>query len=242
VASAAAYHSSLIDSLRRIPLAAPPPDMRMFNRGFVAPAPVASGAWQTASETGVLEHIPHAVVLRLSRAYGPQARYERQAEIVGGLMYTELYRGGAGTIAANYRNLGYLLGAFLYRERQLLVLYDSTLTCSRRWPRGAERWSGEALLRALARLLHLLDAILRRRRRLIRLDQAPRGRRHLVDRTLERGLVRARGPRRSAELAHELQRRGADLVLGGGGLEVRERSDVAAHGPSPRWHRSPFAA
>ena len=127
VASAAAYHSSLMDTLRRILPSSPPPDMRLFNRGFVAPAPVASGAWQTASETGVLEHIPHAVVLKLSRVYGPQARYERQAEIVGGLVYGELYRGGAGGIAGNHRNLSFLLGAFLYRERQLLALYDSTI-------------------------------------------------------------------------------------------------------------------
>jgi hypothetical protein len=88
---------------------------------------VGSSAWETAAETGALEHLPHDAVLRLSRVYGPQGRYERQAEIVGGLIYGELYRGGAGSVVANYRNVGHLVSAFYYRERQLLTLYDSTL-------------------------------------------------------------------------------------------------------------------
>jgi hypothetical protein len=116
-----------MESLRALPREGVPPDMRMFDRGFVSPAPVASAAWQTASETGALEHLPHPLVLRLSRAYGPQARYERQTETVGGLLYGEMYRGGVTGIAENHRNLSHLIGAFLYRERQLLALYDSTL-------------------------------------------------------------------------------------------------------------------
>src|SRR5215203_3180166 len=91
--------------------------------------------------------------------------------------------------------------------------------------------SGEALARALASLAGFLLAIARRRVDLQGGDEPLRGLRHLVDGALERGLVRARGTRRPAQLAHELQRRGADLVVGGRRLEVRQRLDVTAHGP-----------
>jgi hypothetical protein len=128
VASAAAYHGGLLDSMRaRSEAGAAAPGAAFFRRGFIAPAALSSAAWQTASETGALEHLPHALVLRLSRTYAPQARYERQAEAVAGLVYGELYRGGAEGIAANHQNLGYLIGAFLYRERALLSHYDSAV-------------------------------------------------------------------------------------------------------------------
>ena len=128
VAAAAAYHGSLLDSLRaRAREGGPPPGPSLFHRGFVAPATVSTAAWQTASETGALEHLPHALVLQLSRTYGPQARYERQAEVAAGLVYQELYRGGLEGVTANHRNLGHLIGAFFYRERNLGTRYDSTL-------------------------------------------------------------------------------------------------------------------
>lgn len=126
VASAAGYHAGLLDSLRARSNG-PAPGLGLFRRGFIAPAALSTAAWQTASETGALEHLPHGLVLRMSRAYSPQARYERQAETVAGLMYGELYRGGVEGIVANHRNLGNLVGAFLYRERALLQQYDSTL-------------------------------------------------------------------------------------------------------------------
>jgi hypothetical protein len=129
VMSAAAYHGGLLDSMRaRAQTSAPAPGPAFFRRGFVAPAPLSSAAWQTASETGALEHLPHALVLRLSRTYAPQARYERQAEAVAGLVYSELYKSGVEGIASNHRNLGNLIGAFFYRERSLVTQYDSALT------------------------------------------------------------------------------------------------------------------
>jgi hypothetical protein len=51
----------------------------------------------------------------------------------------------------------------------------------------------------------------------------PRRFRHLVDGAVERGFVGARRLGRSAQLAHELQRRRADLVFRGRRLEVRQR-------------------
>jgi hypothetical protein len=127
VAQSASYHASLLDSLRVRGSAGAAPSPALFRRGFVSPAQLSSAAWQTAAETGALEHIPHALVLQLSETYGPQQRYERQAESVAGLIYGELYRGGAEGITANHRNLGHLIGAFLYRERLLVRRYDSTL-------------------------------------------------------------------------------------------------------------------
>ena len=75
--------------------------------------------------------------------------------------------------------------------------------------------SGESLRRALARRPRLLVAVARRGAGLDRIDQSPRGVRHLVDGAVEGGLVRPRGPSDAAQLSHELERGGAYLVLGG---------------------------
>jgi hypothetical protein len=61
-------------------------------------------------------------------------------------------------------------------------------------------------------------------------DQRPRRGRDLLDRTIEGRLVGLRRHVEAAQLAHELQRRVADLELGGRRLEVEKRLDVAAHG------------
>ena len=49
------------------------------------------------------------------------------------------------------------------------------------------------------------------------------------DRAVERGLVGLRRPAEPGELAHELQRRGADFVLARRRLEIKQRADIAAH-------------
>src|SRR3954451_5152437 len=59
----------------------------------------------------------------------------------------------------------------------------------------------------------------------------------LVDGAVEGLLVRRGRPGRPADLAHELERRVAHLLRGGGRLEVVERSDVAAHDTEPTWTR-----
>src|SRR5579872_1909334 len=56
-----------------------------------------------------------------------------------------------------------------------------------------------------------------------------RGGAHFVDRTIECRLVGAGRLGKAAELAHELQRRGADLFFGRRRLEIEQRSDTAAH-------------
>jgi hypothetical protein len=127
VVEASAYHSMLLDSLR---VRRPPswrPSPYLFSRGFVSPAQVSATAWQSAAAAGVVEHMPYQTVLRLSQAYANQARYEHQALSIGEVIYAELYRNGVEGVTGNYRNLSNLIGSFLYRERQLVAVYDSTL-------------------------------------------------------------------------------------------------------------------
>src|SRR5689334_1350693 len=63
-----------------------------------------------------------------------------------------------------------------------------------------------------------------------RTDQPCGARGHLVDRAFKGFLVGLGRHAEAAELAHELQRGGADLLLGGGRLEVVEGLDASAHG------------
>jgi len=128
VESSRAYHAQLLSSLGGRPATEPSPTINMFTRGFVSPAQVTSTAWNVASETGVLSHIPYPTVLKLSRAYALQNRYDDQSRNIAQLIYSELYRQGPMAMAANYRNLLSLIGAFAFRERELVILYDSTLT------------------------------------------------------------------------------------------------------------------
>src|SRR5262249_53376898 len=62
------------------------------------------------------------------------------------------------------------------------------------------------------------------------------GRRHdLFHRMVEGRLVLLRGVIEAAELAHELQRRGMDLVRRRRRLEMEQGLDIAAHGGSPNF-------
>lgn len=62
-----------------------------------------------------------------------------------------------------------------------------------------------------------------------RLEESGRGQRHLLNGAVERLFVGSRRCSKSADLPHELQSRGPDLVVGGRRLEVVQRSDVPAH-------------
>src|SRR5438067_11703030 len=55
-----------------------------------------------------------------------------------------------------------------------------------------------------------------------RVDQSSGCCRHFVDRAVEGQLIRARGAVRAAQLPHELQGRGPDLLLARRGLEIRQ--------------------
>ena len=131
VAEAFAYHSRILDSLRIVRAPSWRPSPFLFSRGFVSPAQLSSTAWQSAAAAGVVEHMPYQTVLKLSRTYANQGRYEHQAQSIGEVIYGELYRTGTQGITGNYRNLSNLIASFLYRERQLLAVYDSTLSVTR---------------------------------------------------------------------------------------------------------------
>lgn len=128
VASALAYHQGLTATIRELSATSGSPDAATFSRGFVAPAAVYATAWESAAATGVLEDMDFGVVLDLSRLYAHQERYEVQARGVSSVIYGELYRGGTEAVVENYRNLASLIYSFAYRERELLDLYDRTLT------------------------------------------------------------------------------------------------------------------
>jgi hypothetical protein len=53
--------------------------------------------------------------------------------------------------------------------------------------------------------------------------------RHFIDCLAECRFIGTRGLGETAQLAHELQRRGADFVLGRRRLEIEQRADIAAH-------------
>src|SRR5215813_3348033 len=78
--------------------------------------------------------------------------------------------------------------------------------------------------------LHGLDvAVAWRTGRGERSQQPPSGIGDIIDRLVERCLVRLRRGREPAQLSDELQRGGADLLLGRGRLEIEQSADIAAH-------------
>src|SRR5574338_1614681 len=96
--------------------------------------------------------------------------------------------------------------------------------------RTGDRGSPESFRRTLLCLAPFLVPRPRRRRGGQRRDELLGGGSDLRDRLVEHGLVGARLLRRAAQLADELQGRGADFIAGRRGFEVREGLDVAAHG------------
>src|ERR1700693_2743694 len=88
--------------------------------------------------------------------------------------------------------------------------------------------SGEPLARPVPRLHRLDLAVARRARGGKIMQQATRHVGDLVDGALERRLVGFRGVREAGELAHELERRGADFLLGRRRIEIEQGADVAA--------------
>src|SRR5262249_35918042 len=60
-------------------------------------------------------------------------------------------------------------------------------------------------------------------------QQSPGNVGDIIERLVERCLIRLCGRREPAQLADELQRGRADLLLGRGRLEIEQRADIAAH-------------
>ena len=130
VAQSLDYHFSLDDTLRTFAGRNEPgvyPDGRVFSRGFIHPAAVLSTAWETATATDAISHMPYATVVRLNRMYEQQQSYESQAETVGQILYQQLFTMGYEHVLRNYRHLSTIVGTFWYRECQLLASYDEVL-------------------------------------------------------------------------------------------------------------------
>src|SRR5262245_17719687 len=94
--------------------------------------------------------------------------------------------------------------------------------------------SGEPFQRTLVGLARLLVTVAGRGARAQRLNQPPRRLRHLVHGTVECQLVHPRRTVGTAQLADELQRGCANLLLCRWWLEIRQGLDVSAHVPIVR--------
>jgi hypothetical protein len=127
MASATEYHLGLMETLGTEHEEGWVPGLRVFAKGFISPAQTSRTAWETASETGVFPKIDFTIVKGLSNVYAQQERYENQAQKVGEIIYGELFRGGAQSVADNYRNLLSIIGTFIYREKQMLDHYDEAI-------------------------------------------------------------------------------------------------------------------
>jgi hypothetical protein len=127
VSSSLKYHSGVLQAIDRAAAASAAPEIRTFSRGFISAANVYRTAWDSASVTGAFEDMSYATILRLSRVYAQQDRYEYQVRSIAPILYGELYRGGTNAVLANHRNLGSLIRSLVYRERELLESYDETL-------------------------------------------------------------------------------------------------------------------
>ena len=124
--SSRTYHRQVMGGV----FSAPPATtftVQHFSGGFIQPAQVSTTAWEVASETGALAHMPYQEVLAISQVVALERRYDAMALSTGQLLYGELYRVGPNGVAANGRNLASILGAFSYREEQVIKMIDSTV-------------------------------------------------------------------------------------------------------------------
>jgi hypothetical protein len=127
MSAALEYHSGLLDTLGGQHEEGWKPGLRVFRGGFIAPAKTSRTAWETASETGAFPKTDFTIVKELSNVYAQQDRYEDQARKVGEIIYGELFRGGAKSVADNYRNLASIIATFKYREMEMLAEYDEAI-------------------------------------------------------------------------------------------------------------------
>jgi hypothetical protein len=124
--SSRSYHQRIMGGI----FGAPPNTkftVQHFSGGFIQPAQVSTTAWEVASETGALSHMPYDQVLAISQVVALERRYDAMALSTGQLIYGELYKLGPAGVAANARNMASILYAFSFREDQVIKMIDSTL-------------------------------------------------------------------------------------------------------------------
>ena len=98
-----------------------------FPRGFIASAPVSSTAWEVAKVTGAISNLDYETILLLSRVYEAQESYEIQKQASGELIYRTIWESGTQAIPQNLQNLMEVLGTFVYRESELVGVYEEAI-------------------------------------------------------------------------------------------------------------------
>lgn len=120
------YHSAQLTMLREID-----PNERLdvgqFSRGFIFPALLSRSALDAAAETGALSNLRFEQVLEIGSLYAQQDAYQRQAEANATILYRTLFESGYDGVLKNARGLTTMIGAFAYRESQLIESYDEFL-------------------------------------------------------------------------------------------------------------------
>jgi hypothetical protein len=98
-----------------------------FPDGFTNPARFLSAAWETAREAGELVAVDRDLRQRVAVAYSWQDRYAQQIASVSALIYESLFAGGRDALVGNPEGLMMLVGAFAWREEEIIGIYDQTL-------------------------------------------------------------------------------------------------------------------
>jgi hypothetical protein len=128
VASSFEYHQGRLEIIGAAMREGAPLRIEQFERGFVMPAQLSRSAWDAASEIGAFNNLPYERVLALGKVYARQDAYHDQLQSVSAIVYREIFDKGPTGVLDNPRGLVSLVGAFLYREQQLLDAYEKTLT------------------------------------------------------------------------------------------------------------------
>jgi len=124
------YHTSLRDTLLqfvRENKGTGVPDIKIFNKGFIAPAELLENAYNTAIATDVLSNHKYDVVLQIGNLYARQESYKLQKERAGSIIYNAIYEKGSEGILKNYANLLSIIYTFIYKENELLNTYNIAL-------------------------------------------------------------------------------------------------------------------
>ncbi len=128
IAASRDYHERIFDSLRvRMPPGSPAPPPDLFSEGFIHTPTTLRTAWDAASATDAVSYMDYGDVLTFSKLYALLDRYEQAGDKAGSVIFSEIMERGVPGVAANYRNLIYLIGSMLYLERGLIAEYDSVL-------------------------------------------------------------------------------------------------------------------
>lgn len=122
-----AYHESCVALLAQKIGAGETPVPRDFPQGFVKPAFVTDTAWEVAKTTGVIADMDYHTVLALSAIYDRLGHYNRQSDMIGGVIYRAIFEEGTQGIVSRPANLMTVIYTFIYREKQAGAQLEAAL-------------------------------------------------------------------------------------------------------------------